>query len=318
VEAAPAILWGFLRGALMTRAIAIAADLGIAVALADGPKNVGRLADEVGADPDALRRVLSALAADGVFRETEPGVFDNTEVSNLLRDTSLSALAHLFGGPYFRAIAELDARGDLEPFSRAFGTDFWSWLSEHPEERTAFDQAMLNGLQLRIQQLGLLDWRGDEVVVDLGGGNGALLVAFLRDRPRMRGVLFDSSEAVRDDRHLDDRIELVVGSFFEEVPAGDAYVLSAVIHDWSDESAGAILRTIRTCAPPHARLVVIDGVLGPESGSEWRWADLHLLAVLGGRERDETEWRRLLAAGGFEPVSIRNGLIEARPLSPTT
>jgi hypothetical protein len=318
VEAAPAILWSFLRGALMTRAIAIAADLGIAVALADGPKHVGRLAEEAGADPDTLQRVLSALAADGVFRETEPGVFDNTEVSNLLRDTSQSALAHLFGGAYFRAIAELDASGGQQPFSRAFGTDFWSWLSEHPAERDAFDQAMSNGVQLRVEQLASLDWRGDEVVVDLGGGNGALLVELLRDRPGMRGILFDLSSTVRDDRLPDDRIELVVGSFFEEVPAGDAYVLSAVIHDWDDEAAGAILRTIRSCAPPHARLVVIDGVLGPESGSEWRWADLHLLAVLGGRERDATEWRRLLAAGGFEPVSIRNGLIEARPISPTT
>jgi hypothetical protein len=302
----------------MTRAIGIAADLGIAAALADGPKHLRRLADEVGADPDTLQRLLSALAADGVFRESEPGVFANTQVSDLLRDTSQSALAHLFGGAYFRAIAELDASGGQQPFRRAFGTDFWSWLSEHPEERAAFDQAMLNGVQLRVEQLTSLDWRGDEVVVDLGGGNGALLVELLRDRPDMRGILFDSSEAARDERLPDDRIELVVGSFFEQVPAGDVYILSAVVHDWDDDAAGSILRTICSCAPRHARLVVIDGVLGPESGSAWRWADLHLLAVLGGRERNETEWRRLLAAGGFEPVSIRSGLIEARPVSPTT
>jgi O-methyltransferase domain len=310
-----AVLWDFLRGALMTRAIAIVADLGIADALADGPKDIADLADEVGADGDTLRRLLRALASDGVFAEIGTGRFANTEVSELLRDPSQRAFAHLFGGLYYCAVAALDASAGASAFLRAYGKDFWSWLAEHPVERAAFDQAMVNGIRSRLECLASLEWRGDEVVVDVGGGNGSLLVEFLRDRPGMHGIVYDRAETVRDEARLGDRVEFVAGSFFDRVPQGDAYVLSAVLHDWDDEHAEAILHTIRTCAPLHARLVIIDGVLEPGSGSgEWTWADLHMLATLGGRERDESKWRRLLDAGGFEPLTIREGLIEARPV----
>jgi SAM-dependent methyltransferase len=308
-----AVLWDFLRGALMTRALAIVADLGIANALAAGPKEVAHLADEVRADRDRLQRLLHALASDGVFEEVRVGVFANTEVSELLRDPSQRAFAHLFGGVYYRAVAELDANAAGSAFTRTYGTDFWSWLAEHPVERATFDQAMVNGVQARVACLASLYWRGDEVVVDVGGGNGSLLVEFLRDRPGMRGIAFDRPETVCDEARLGDRIEFVAGSFFDRVPAGDAYVLSAVLHDWDDEPAKAILDTIRASAPPNFRLVIIDGVLGPVNGSNaWSWADLHVLATLGGRERDARQWRRLLDAGGFEPLTIREGLIEAR------
>lgn len=308
-----AVLWDLLRGALMTRAISVVADLGIADALADGPRDVGRLAREVGADADTLLRLLAALAADGVFEEVGPGVFANTDVSELLRDPSQRALAHLFGGTYYRAVAELDA-GGTGPARRALGTDLWSWLAEHPAERAAFDEAMANGAEHRLEQLRSLEWRGDEVVVDVGGGHGSLLAGLLRDRPGMHGIVLDLPEADCDDSRLGDRIEFVAGSFFDGVPEGDTYVLSAVLHDWDDAAAEAILRTIRKSAPRHARIVIVDSVVGPEGRSGvWRWADLHILATLGGRERDERQWRRLLNAGGFEPVSIRDGLIEARP-----
>ncbi len=306
-----AVLWDFLRGALMTRAIAVVADLGVADALAEGPKDVRRLAGELGADHDTLERLLRALASEGMFEEVDPSVYANTEVSELLRDPSQRALAHLFGGTYFRAVSGLDAGGAQ---ASAAGPGLWAGLADDPAERAAFDQAMLNGITLRVQRLAALEWRGDELVVDVGGGNGALLVELLRDRPGMHGIVFDLPETVRDEARLGDRIEFVAGSFFDGVPEGDAYVLSAVLHDWDDEPAAAILRTIRECAPPHARLVIVDAVLGPVDGtSMWRWADLHMLATMGGRERDESRWRRLLDAGGFEPVTIADGLIEARP-----
>jgi len=310
-----ALLWDFLRGALMTRAIAVAADLGVADALADGPRDVVELAEEAGVNADVLRRLLRALASDGVFEETAPGVFANTEVSELLRDPGRRAFAHLFGGAYLQAVSHLDAGGGAPAFTRAFGTDLWSWLAARPEERAAFDRAMANGIPTRAALLGAAEWRGDEVVVDVGGGDGSLLAELLRDRPDMRGIVFDLPEAARATMSLGDRITYVEGDFFDHVPAGDVYVLSAVLHDWDDQEAEAILRGIHDSAGPHARLLVVDGVLEPGSGSAWRWADLHVLVTLGGRERDEAQWRRLLAAGGFEPVSVKDGLIEAVPIS---
>jgi len=317
VRAAHSHIWDMLRGALATRALAIVSDLGIADALVGGPRPVAELAREVGADEDVLHRLLRALASDGVFEETEPGVFRNTEASDVLRrGEGWNDFAHLFGGVWHRTAGELDATSREPSFSRAFGPDFWDWLANHPDERAAFDRAMVQGWEGRVERLAAADWRGDELVVDVGGGNGSLLVELLRRRSGLRGIVFDLPETNRDEAALNDAgIEFVAGDFFERVPPGDVYVLSTILHDWDDERAAAILRTIRAGAGPDARALVIDAVVAPGNEPHGaKWLDLLMLGLFGGRERDEAQWRTLLAAGGFEPVQIRDGLIEARCL----
>lgn len=297
----------------MTRLLAVTADLGIADALADGPRSVDELAREVGADPDALHRILRALASEGVFAEDTPGVYRNTGASaGLRRGTRWHDFAHLFGGVWHRAVGELTATGE-PTFERIHGTDFWSWLAAHPDERGAFDRAMSGSREWKVDRVASAEWRGDELVVDVGGGNGALLVELLRRRPGLRGVVFDLPETTRDEAAFGDRIEFVAGSFFERVPPGDVYVLSTILHDWDDEGAGQILRTIRAAAPGDARLLVLDAVV--PAGNEphgAKFLDLLMLALFDARERDETQWRALLGANGFEPVRIEDGLIEAR------
>lgn len=305
-------IWELLRGALGTRALAIAANLGIAAALADGPKPVAELAAGRGVDADALRRVLRALASDGVFAEDGPGVFRNTPASELLEDSGWGEFASLFGGVWLRSGGELDATGEAA-FPRLYGTDFWSWLAEHPHERAQFDVAMAQGQESRVERLELVDWRGDETIVDVGGGNGSLLKAFLANRPQMRGIVLDLPETVRDESSFGDRLEFVVGSFFERVPAADAYVLATILHDWDDASAATILRTIRASARDDSRLVVLDSVVPPGNEPNGaKWLDLLMLTLSAGRERDESQWRELLAAGGFEPVRFHERMIEAR------
>ena len=202
----------------------------------DGPKPVEELAQEVGADPDTLHRILRALASDGIFAEEEPGVFRNTEASEQLLDRGWSSFAHLFGGVFYQALGKLDASGKTA-FPDIYGTDFWSWLAANPDERATFDRAMEQGKAQRVEHLDGVDWRGDETVVDVGGGNGSLLVELLRRQPGLRGIVFDLPETVRDEEALGDRIEFVEGSFFESVPPGDVYVLSTILHDWDDEQA---------------------------------------------------------------------------------
>jgi O-methyltransferase domain len=307
------VVWNLLRGALGTRALAIVAELGVADALADGPRPVADVAHEVGADGETLYRLLRALACDGVFAEDEPRVFRNTPPSELLRRTSgWNDFAHLFGGLFYRAVADLDASGK-PPFADTFGTDFWTWLKAHPDERAAFDRAMEQGKDGRLGRLEV-EWRGDETVVDVGGGNGSLLVALLGLQPGLRGIVFDLPETVRGEAALGDRIEFVEGSFFERVPEGDVYILSTILHDWDDEPAAAILRTIRAAAPPEARLLILDAAVPPgnEPGGG-KWLDLLMLTVAGGKERTEAQWRELLDAGGFEPVRFHEALIEAVP-----
>jgi O-methyltransferase/methyltransferase family protein len=303
-------LWELMRGAMVTRALGAAADLKVADELADGPRPVAELAQSTGADRDTLHRILRALATEGVFAEDEPGVFRNTELSEGLRADDWHAFAHLFGSVFYDALGTLDPTSGQETFSRAFGTDFWSWLDERPGERAAFDAAMAGGKDRPAERLAGLDLR-EGSVVDVGGGNGALLRAVLQRRSDLRGIVFDLPETVRDEATLGDRIEFVAGSFFDSVPAGDAYVLSGILHDWDDGRAGEILRTIRRAAPDHARLLILESVL--EHGNEphgAKWLDL-LMLVLGGRERTEAEWRTLLAEAGFEATSIEDGLIQA-------
>jgi O-methyltransferase domain/Dimerisation domain len=307
-----AVIWDILFGPLAARALGIAANLRIADALEPGPRRVDDLARELGVDSDTLRRILRALASVDVFEEIERGVFRNTDASELLRQRGVDDFAHLFGTVWHRTAGGLDATG--EPvFARMFGMDFWTWLADHPSERAAFDRAMAEGQDWKLARLERVEWRGDETVVDVGGGNGAVLVKLIQKRPGLRGIVFDLPETVRDEEALGERCTFVPGDFFERVPAGDVYVLSTILHDWDDERASAILRTIRTAAANDARLVVIDSVVpaGNERHSA-KWLDLLMLALFAGRERDEEQWRGLLTTTGFEPVSIEDWLIQAR------
>jgi O-methyltransferase domain/Dimerisation domain len=305
-------VWNLIRGALATRALGVVADLRVAEALAGGPRPVEDVAREVGAQPDTLRRLLRALASDGVFAEDEQGRFRNTEASDVLRRDGWCDFAHLFGGVWHRAVGELDATG-RPAFARIFGSDFWNWLAEHPDERAAFDRAMEQGWESRVDRLGKVDWRGDETVVDVGGGNGSLLVGLLRRQPGLRGIVFDLPETNRDTSRLGKRIEFVAGSFFDRVPGGDVYVLSTILHDWDDEHAAAILRTIQAAAPADARLVILESVVPAGNDPDGaKWLDLLMLTLFGGRERDEAQWRALLAETGFDPVRLEDGLIECR------
>ncbi|MBA3736891.1 MAG: hypothetical protein H0W90_17150, partial [Actinobacteria bacterium] len=138
-------LWNLIRGALGTKALGIAADLGVADALATGPRPVAELAAERGADTDTLHRILRALASDGVFVEEDPGVFRNTAASELLRRDQPGRwheFAHLWGESFYAAAGALDPHGTEVGFTRAYGTDIWSWLAANPEERAVFDRAM--------------------------------------------------------------------------------------------------------------------------------------------------------------------------------
>lgn len=308
-------LWNLIRGALGTKALGIAADLGLADALAAGPRSVAELAVENGADADTLHRILRALASDGVFAEDDPGVFRNTETSELLcRDhpDRWHEFAHLWGGSVYAAAGALDPQVTEVAFTRAYGTDFWSWLAEHPEERALFDRAMEGGRAEIADRLAALEWRGDETVVDVGGGTGTLLAELLERQPGLRGIVFDLPEANRDEADFRDRITYVPGNFFERAPEGDAYVLSKILHDWDDDPAARILGAVRAGAPDGGRLLVLDSVVvtGNEPSSV-KWLDILMLVLQRGRERTESEWRTLLEGAGFRVDEVEDGLIQA-------
>ena len=317
-------MWTLLRGAMTTKALGLVADLGVADKLADGPRHVADLASETRTDEDTLHRFLRALASDGVFAEQSPYVFSNTPLSELLvtdRPDSWRDFAHLFGGVWYETFADAGAALSTgEPtFANRFGSDFWAWLAQNPSEGASFNRAMASGVDQQIDWLTDREWRDGETVVDVGGGNGATLVALLRRNPQLNGIVFDLPETARDaerivgESDVADRCRVVAGSFFDSVPPGDTYALAGILHDWDDEHASQILATVRTAAPTEARVLIRDAVISPRNDAEGnKWLDLLMLVLLGGRERTEEEWRRLLSDAGLEVTSITDGLIEAK------
>jgi hypothetical protein len=305
------VIWNAVRGALVTRALGLATDLGVPQALRQGPVAVAELAAASGADPDTLQRVLRALASDGIFEETTPGTFRNTDASALLASSGWGEFAHLFAGEWMQATAALDLSGQ-PAFPRVHGDEFWSWLQAHPDERAIFDRAMAQGWERRLAHLESVDWDDDELVVDVGGGNGALLRALIDQHPQMRGIVFDLPETDRDEQQFGERCRFIAGSFFETVPSGDAHLLTGILHDWDDASAARILTTIRASAGK--RLIVLDSIIEAGNAPDGaKWLDLLMLIHAGGRERTENEWRTLLQSTGWAPVTIGPDLIEAHP-----
>jgi hypothetical protein len=315
-------IWDLMRGFMSTQALHVAAHLGVADELAGGPRPVAEIAERVGADADSVYRFLRALAGEGVFAEDEPGVFRNTAASELLRrESSWHDMALLFGTVWYRTFGEAlhAARAGEATFPRVFGTDWWSWLAQNPEEGERFNRGMHG--EGKAQYFTEVEWHDSETVIDVGGGNGALLIDLLRSRPALRGVVFDLPVVAREAEErvagagLSDRCGVVAGSFFDGVPeGGDTYVLSTVLHDWDDEAAGAILRNVRAASPDHARVLIADAVIQPGNEPDGRkWLDLLMLVLLGGRERTEAEWRTLLAGAGFRLERVEP-LLEAVPV----
>lgn len=312
-------------GFMVTQTIGAVVRLGIPELVTERPRSVAELADASGANPDALRRAIRALVSLGVFEQVD-GVVRHTELSELLRRDapgSVEGQARLFSGFQYATWADaFETFRTGEPaFSRVYGKPMFDWFEDHPEEADTFNRAMEQRGLGRRTPLVDRDWSRERTVVDVGGGTGATLTALLTAHPHLSGTIVDlehardGAEATIMAAGLGDRCAFVVGSFFEEVPAGaDAYVLSAILHDWSDEQAGAILRTCRAAMSPGARLLLVEAVIAPGDEPDWmKLLDLHMLVALGGRERSEEEWRELLAANGFRLETATTGLLEASP-----
>lgn len=313
------LIWGYR----VSQAIHVAAVLGVADLVAEAPRTASELAEATGSDAGALRRVLRALAAYGVAAEDEQGRFGMTELGRRLRTDAPGSLRDvaiaLFRPPWWEAWGHLSdsVRTGENAFRLVHGVDLWEFSATHPEERLAFDKAMVAQTRAAARSiLDAYDFADFRLIVDVGGGRGALLEAILAAFPSAEAVLFDQSHVVGD-LDLGPRVRIVGGSFFESVPAGaDLYLLKWILHDFEDDDAVEILRTIRGACDPDARLLVVERDL---AASETTLSDLHMFVVLGGRERTVAEYAELLTASGFRlsraiPTSGPLTLLEALPV----
>lgn len=332
----PIQLMQMISGGWITQIVGAAAELRVADHVAAGRTTAKAIAEAAGASPEGMRRLLRAMGAVGLLAET-PGAeptYGLTPLSELLRGDvpgSMRDMARMMALPaHWNSWGLLaDAiRTNEGVFAKAMkATDVFTYLHGDPREAEAFNGAMTNLSAMAGQAVaGAYDWSRFGTLVDVGGGHGALLAAILGTAPATRGVLFDLP-AVVDSRPADgpaaalgDRLQAVGGDFFAAVPAGDAYVMKHILHDWSDELCLKILKAIRAAIGPDGKLLVVEMVVPDAPGPDMsKLMDLNMLVMTpGGKERTAAEWTALFAEGGFRlgriiPTPSNYAILEADP-----
>ena len=315
----PAVaMLNLMTGYWISQAIYVAAKLGLADLIQNGPVRHETLAAATETHAPSMYRLLRALASIGIFAETSPGWFELTPLAELLRTAapnSMRALALTYNEELYHAWGSmLHAVQTGQPaFDYVYGMPVFEYFATHPSANATFNAAMVDWTKrVASAVVAAYDFSGFDTVVDVGGGFGALLSEILRSNPRARGILFDQPHVVADAeaflRAMDvhDRCTSVGGDFFADVPTGaDVYVLAQILHDWDDQQNLTILDRCRVAMPKPARLLVVEQVL-PDSdeASFAKWLDLHMLAVARGRERTGAEYADLLREAGFEITRI--------------
>jgi hypothetical protein len=302
----------------ISQAIYVAAKLGIADILKHGERSSSQIAVATGADESCISRLMRALCVVGIFRTNGEGRFALTALGKPLRSSvpgSLRAMVITLGEVHYAAWAHLleSVKTGASAFPHAFGAEMFDYLGREKADGTAFNRAMTDYSALSSCAVLLsYDFSGIRSIVDVGGGCGKLLTSILLMYPSMRGTLFDirpviaAAEESLKAHSCRERCTMVSGSFLESVPCDfDAYVLSSVIHDWDDERAINILANCRRSMGQQSKVLLVEFIV-PAAGEKSfsKLLDLNMLVMNGGRERTESEYRRLFDAAGLRMTRI--------------
>lgn len=299
-------------GMILARALQLAAELGVADLLAEGPRRADDLAAVTSTHPDALYRLLRTLASCGVFTEVQPGHFGLTPVGAYLRDDHPASIRSFvrWGDVLARVLGEAaySLRTGAAAFDRAFGESFFDYVRSHPDRGAVFDKSMAElSAQEDAAVADAYDFTATRSIVDVGGGLGSLLRIILAGHPEMTGTLLDQPPVVQAAQELmnaaglADRCVVTAGDFFQEVSSGaDTYLLKSVVHDWPDAQAVTILDNCRTSMSRDGKLLLVERVIPVgDAPHPSKAMDFAMLVLLGGRERTATEYAGLLADAGF-------------------
>ena len=306
-------------GPLAAQAIYVVARLNIAELIENDARSIENLAAETGAHADALRRIMACLTAIGVFHETADRRFEHTPASETLRSDhpqSTRALAVMMGCPWtWKSWGELlDTVQTGEPgFERIYGRHFDQYMAEHPADGAIYNDAMTASSGMLVDSIvSSYDFSQFGRLVDVGGGQGALLEAILLANPKATGVLIDLPSVVEAAialrlTEVADRCEVHPGNIFDSVPqGGNAYILKGILHGFDDEDAIKILHNCRQAIQADGRLLVIESVRqeANDPNPQTAFMDLMMLTLVPGRERSKDELEVLLTQAGFELTAV--------------
>ncbi len=324
----------YIAGKTYTHLVSLAANLGIADLLADGPKSVEDLAAATETHTPSLYRVLRVLDRMGVFSEKEPRIFSLNRMSKyLLTNSPLSVRdwAIMNGSEWHsRTWSNIlfNIKTGKPSFDEVFGMKFFDYFEKKPDEFVVYNNVMTFFSKGQAAILAnSYDFSNFQSIVDVGGGHGFLLATILRSNPSLQGILFDLPRVVKgakktmEKHNLLERCKIIGGDFFHSVPKGaDAYIMKYVIHDWYDEKARIILKNCRDAIAPNGKLLVIDKVISLKSGLEDEiMGDIEMMILGGGLERTESEFKLLFNSAGFKltniiPTQLPLFILECEPI----
>jgi O-methyltransferase domain/Dimerisation domain len=313
----------------VSQAIYVAAKLGIADLLADGPQSSVALAAVTRSDACSLFRLLRALSSVGVFSQVDKDCFALSRSAEPLRSDvpgSLREILITIGEIHYQACGGLlhSVQSGRPAFSQVFGTNLFDYLEQNTNAADAFNRGMTNLSSLLAHAVLLAyDFSGISTIIDVGGGEGELLRKILELNREMTGTVLDLPNAVESDNRtptVGARCSHVIGNFFESVPQGaDAYLLCGVVHDWDDDLAIRILSNCRKAMTRNGRVLIVDMIV-PETNSPSfsKLLDLNMMVMTGGRERTKAEFHALLDAADYRvtriiPTMAPQSIIEAVP-----
>lgn len=307
-------MYELISGYWLACCIRVAAQLDIADKLLSGPKTLKELAKETESDERSLYRLLRAVTGAGIFEEREDGAFElndfgATLLTNVPGSVKPWALANL--GEHYPAFGELayGIQTGKVPFEHAHGMPVWEYYKQHPEEGANLAMAMAGMSGAVVETItDTYDFTPYKTIVDIGGGNGALMFSVLNASPESTGIIFDEPYVVEKTLQLipediKERCTVTGGSFFEEVPANaDLYITKWVIHDWNDDEAVQILKNIHQAMPVGGKLLIIDSVIPDNSRNTphaGKLLDINIMAMTTGKERTLEEFRSLIERSGL-------------------
>jgi hypothetical protein len=294
----------------------IAATLRLADHIQSGANRLEALAERAGVNAGALERLLRCLVARGVFIK-EGRSYANTELSELLLDgAGWRPWLDLDGAPGVWAASWTSLLQAIRTGSPGRDEAWYYDELARTGRAASFDALMAAQVRSNADQIAAdYDWRSVTHVVDVGGGNGAMLRTLLGANPQLRGTLFDLPQVV-EDVEADDRLEVVAGNFLADgLPQGDAYILSQILHGWPDDGAAGILGRCVEAGGDEARILLVEGVIPDHPSADEASFDLFMLTLSGGRQRTLDEFRRLAESVGLQLRSSRllttgNSLVE--------
>jgi len=326
----PPALFEMATAYWLSQAIYVAAKLGIADLLRNGPQSCVALATSTGSDAPSLFRLMRALSSVGIFAHLGRGHFALSRLAERLQTGvhgSLRAMVITIGEIHYQACGSLlhSVQTGSPAFNTVFGASLFDYLQQNTDAADAFNQGMANvSSMLAYAVLMAYDFAGISSIVDVGGGQGKLLEKILQFNPDITGTVFDTASTIEGAQQgfggdvRKRRCSYVVGDFFTSVPQGaDAYLLCGVIHDWDDRRALRILRNCRRAMTEKGRLLIVDMVVPDTDATSFsKLLDLNMLAMTGGRERTQAEFRALLDAADYKltriiPTMAPQSIIEA-------